>query len=197
MKVTGGKPTADKQPFLRDLDIEVWMSEPDYAHRRGRGAGVVARGAARGPLLRHARLLRGDGAHAHAEPPERARQDLPDHPPERGPGSRARRASCTRATRRRRPKIEVTYKEKGAEKPTDGVARARAHRRDGAGAWCARSCRADRVSEIELQVEAKDDKEATRAVDALDGLVAPAGRRAVHDGAVVRPRRPRGGSPWS
>ena len=29
MKVTGGKPTADKQPFHRDLDVEVWMSEPD------------------------------------------------------------------------------------------------------------------------------------------------------------------------
>jgi hypothetical protein len=29
VKVTGGKPTADKQPFFRDFDLEVWMSEPD------------------------------------------------------------------------------------------------------------------------------------------------------------------------
>src|SRR5205085_2146455 len=30
MKITGNRPTADKQPFHRDLDIEVWMSEPDF-----------------------------------------------------------------------------------------------------------------------------------------------------------------------
>ena len=30
MKITGNRPTADKQPFHRDLDIDVWMSEPDF-----------------------------------------------------------------------------------------------------------------------------------------------------------------------
>src|SRR5437867_566461 len=30
MKISGNRPTADKQPFHRDLDIEVWMSEPDF-----------------------------------------------------------------------------------------------------------------------------------------------------------------------
>jgi hypothetical protein len=30
MKITGNPSDADKQPFHRDLDIEVWMSEPDF-----------------------------------------------------------------------------------------------------------------------------------------------------------------------
>ena len=30
MKVTDNKPMPDKQPFHRDLDVEVWMSEPDF-----------------------------------------------------------------------------------------------------------------------------------------------------------------------
>ena len=30
MKVTDNRPLPDKQPFHRDLDIEVWMSEPDF-----------------------------------------------------------------------------------------------------------------------------------------------------------------------
>jgi hypothetical protein len=30
MKVTENRPLPDKQPFHRDLDVEVWMSEPDY-----------------------------------------------------------------------------------------------------------------------------------------------------------------------
>ena len=30
MKVTENRPMPDKQPFHRDLDVEVWMSEPDF-----------------------------------------------------------------------------------------------------------------------------------------------------------------------
>ena len=30
MKVTDNRPLPDKQPFHRDLDVEVWMSEPDF-----------------------------------------------------------------------------------------------------------------------------------------------------------------------
>ena len=30
MKITENKPLPDKQPFHRDLDVEVWMSEPDF-----------------------------------------------------------------------------------------------------------------------------------------------------------------------
>ena len=30
MKVTENRPLPDKQPFHRDLDVEVWMSEPDF-----------------------------------------------------------------------------------------------------------------------------------------------------------------------
>ena len=57
--------------------------------RRRRGTGLVARGAARGHLLRHARLLLGDGAHADEEPPERAGQGVSDRAP--GPARPARR----------------------------------------------------------------------------------------------------------
>jgi hypothetical protein len=30
MRNTGNRPTADQQPFHRDLDVELWMSEPDF-----------------------------------------------------------------------------------------------------------------------------------------------------------------------
>src|SRR5205807_3406530 len=30
MKVTDGRPTPEKQPFHRDFEIELWMSEPDF-----------------------------------------------------------------------------------------------------------------------------------------------------------------------
>ena len=30
MKLTNNRPTTDAQPFHRDLDVELWMSEPDF-----------------------------------------------------------------------------------------------------------------------------------------------------------------------
>ena len=162
------------------------------ADRHRRGAGLVARGAARGHLLRHARLLRGDGADAHEEPPERAGQGVPHRPPGaagqagRGPGS-LRRQRVDEGEARGHLQGE------GRRQAHRRLARPVADRHDRRRACSARSSRDDRVSEIELQVEAKDDKEATRAVDALDGLVEPAGGRPLQDGALVRPRRSRGG----
>ena len=168
MKVTGGKPTADKQPFLPRLRHRGLDERARLAHRRRRGAGVVARGAARGPLLRDARLLRGDGPHADEEPAERAREDLPDRPSRR-PGKPGQARILYAGNAATKAKIDITYKEKGVEKPTIVSRDLGAHRHDGAAVVRA-VVRDDRVSEFELQVEAKDDKEAARAVDALDGL---------------------------
>src|SRR5262249_45083240 len=68
-----------------------------------------------------------------------------------------------------RPKLEVSYKEKNVDRPTR-ISR-ELTRIDTTPAVVSRAvARIDRVSEIGLEVEAKDDREAARAVDALDAL---------------------------
>ena len=113
MKVTDNRPLPDKQPFHRDLDVEVLDERAGLPHRRGRGAGLVARVAARGSLLRHARFLRRARAHDDAAAAGRARQDLPDHPSRAARASRDRCACCMPATRRREPQLEVALHGEG------------------------------------------------------------------------------------
>src|SRR5206468_6794661 len=68
-----------------------------------------------------------------------------------------------------RPKIEVAFKEKNADRPTHVVRELT--RIDATPALVSRAvARADRLAEIDLDVEAKDDREAARAIDALDAL---------------------------
>ena len=155
----------DKQPFHRDLDIEVLDERARLPDRRGRGAGVVARIAARGPLFRHARFLRRARPHDDAAAAGRARQDLPDHP-SRSAGQagevagalRRQRVDASRSSRSR-------YKEKGVEKPDAAVAASSARsRRRRRGALRA-VVRATRISEIELS-----------DVDARKTIAKPRGR---------------------
>src|SRR5262249_10351847 len=68
-----------------------------------------------------------------------------------------------------RPRLEVTYKEKGVDRPTR-VARDLAKIATTAAIVNRAFARADRVSEIAFEVDAKDDREAARAADAFDAL---------------------------
>ncbi|RPJ77401.1 MAG: hypothetical protein EHM24_00155 [Acidobacteria bacterium] len=169
MKVTGGKPTADKQPFHRDLDVEVWMSEPDY--RVGVDEELISSLEAMHEDLYFVTL---DFFAAMGRTLTRNRLNAPGkifpiiHPSRPGKPGQARILYAGNASTK--AKIDFTYKEKGVEKPVQ-VSRDLG-RIDATAPMVVRAvARADRLSEIELQVEAKDDKEATRAVDALDGLV--------------------------
>ena len=169
MKVTGGKPTADKQPFHRDLDIEVWMSEPDY--RIGVDEELISSLEALHEDLYFVTL---DFFAAMGRTLTRNRLNAPGkifpiiHPARVGTPGQGRILYAGNASTK--AKIDITYKEKGTEKPVQ-VSRDLS-RIDATSPLVVRAvARADRLSEVELQVEAKDDKEATRAVDALDGLV--------------------------
>jgi hypothetical protein len=68
-----------------------------------------------------------------------------------------------------RARIEIAYKEKGQERPTR-VQRDLA-RIEGTPPLAVRTVvKADRVSEIEMQIEPRDDREALRAADMLDNF---------------------------
>ncbi len=169
MKVTGGKPTADKQPFHRDLDVEVWMSEPD--ERIGIDEEMVSSLEA---LHEDIYFVTLDFFSAMGRTLTRNRLNAPGkvfpivHPARPGKPGEARILYAGNASTK--AKLEVTYKETGAASPT--VVSRDLSRIDTTAPRVYRAVtRDDRVSEIELQVEAKDDKEATRAVDALDGLI--------------------------
>jgi len=170
MKVTGGKPTADKQPFHRDLDIEVWMSEPD--ERIGIDEEQVSSLEALHEDLYFVTL---DFFAAMGRTLTENRLNAPGkifpivHPSRTGKAGEARILYAGNASTK--AKLEISYKEKDADKPTV-VSRDLARIDTTPPAVLRAVVREDRVSEIELQVEVKDDKEATRAVDAIDGLVA-------------------------
>ncbi|MBE3135422.1 MAG: hypothetical protein IMZ55_18300, partial [Acidobacteria bacterium] len=168
MKVTGGKPTADKQPFHRDLDVEVWMSEPDF--RLGIDEEQISALEALHEDLYFVTL---DFFNAMGRTLVRQRLSAPGkvlpiiHPNRPGKPGQARILYAGNASTK--VKLEVSYKEKGTEKPTQ-VSRDLS-RIDATAPTVVRAIvRADRVSELELLVEAANDKEAARAADALDGL---------------------------
>jgi hypothetical protein len=168
MKVTGGKPTADKQPFHRDLDVEVWMSEPDY--RIGVDEELVSSLEALHEDLYFVTL---DFFAAMGRTLTRNRLNAPGkifpivHPNRAGKAGQARVLYAGNAATK--AKIDVAYQEKGADKPVS-VSRDLGRIDTTPPAVVRAVVTADRVKEIELQVEARDDKEASRAVDAIDGL---------------------------
>jgi hypothetical protein len=169
MKVTGGKPTADKQPFHRDLDIEVWMSEPD--EKIGIDEELVSSLEA---LHEDVYFVTLDFFAAMGRTLTKNRLNAPGkvfpiiHPTRAGKPGEARILYAGNASTK--AKLEVSYKEKDAASPT--VVSRDLSRIDTTPPQVVRAvARNDRLSEIELQVDAKDDKEATRAVDAVDSLV--------------------------
>ena len=168
MKVTGGKPTADKQPFFRDLDIEVSMSEPDEAIRVDEE--LVSSLEALHEDLYFVTL---DFFGAMGRTITKNRLNAPGkvfpivHPSRTGKPGEARILYAGNASAK--PRVEITYKEKGADSPAT-ISRELSRIDTTAPRVVRAVARDEAVSEIELQVEAKDDKEAARAVDAVDRL---------------------------
>ena len=168
MKVTDNRPLPEKQPFHRDLDIEVWMSEPDF--RIGIDEERVSSLEALHEDLYFVTL---DFFDALGRTTTRRRLAAPGkifpiiHPDRPGKPGEVRVHYAGNASTR--PKIEIAYKEKNVERPTRMMRELT--RIDATPAFVSRAvARADRLAEVGLDVEAKDDREAARAVDALDAL---------------------------
>jgi hypothetical protein len=168
MKVTENRPLPDKQPFHRDLDIEVWMSEPDF--RTGIDEELISSLEAIHEDLYFVTL---DFFDALGRTTTKRRLAAPGkiypiiHPERAGKPGQVKVHYAGNASTK--PKLEIAYKEKNVERPTR-IARDLT-RIDTTAAVVSRAvARADRVVEIQVDVEAKDDREAARAVDALDAL---------------------------
>src|SRR6185295_814707 len=115
--ITGNRPTADKQPFHRDLDIEVWMSEPDF--RIGVDEEQVSSLESLHEDLYFVTL---DFYRALGRTTTQATLSAPGkilpiiHAERRGQAGESRVVYAANAAPRAR--LEVSYKEKGVEKPT-------------------------------------------------------------------------------
>ncbi|MBI4472129.1 MAG: hypothetical protein HY646_05635, partial [Acidobacteria bacterium] len=169
MKTTDNRPLPEKQPFHRDLDIEVWMSEPDF--RIGVDEELVSSIEALHEDLYFVTL---DFFDALGRTTTRRRLAAPGkifpimYPSRTGQAGQSRILYSGNASAK--PKIEISYKEKGVEKPVR-IERELTKIDTSAAVALRAVVRADGVSEIELRIEAKDDREAVRAVDALEALV--------------------------
>ena len=170
MKVTDNRPMPDKQPFHRDLDVEVWMSEPDF--RIGVDEEQVS---ALESLHEDLYFVTLDFFDALGRTTTKRRLAAPGkifpiiHPDQPGKPGKVHILYAGNASAK--PKLDISYTEKDAPKPT------RVSRELGKIDLTAPQvmrvvARANGVSELELQTEAKDDREAARAADALDSLKA-------------------------
>jgi hypothetical protein len=168
MKTTGNRPLPDKQPFHRDLDIEVWMSEPDFS--LGLDQELISSLEALHEDLYFVTL---DFFDALGRTTTQRRLAAPGkifpiiHPNRPGQAGQARILYSGNASAK--PKMEISYKKKGVDKPVR-IDRELTKIDTSAPAVLRTIVTADRVTEVEVQAEAKDDKEASRAVDALDAL---------------------------
>jgi hypothetical protein len=168
MKVTENRPLPDKQPFHRDLDVEIRMSEPDF--RIGVDEELISSLESLHEDLYFVTL---DFFDALGRTTVRRRLAAPGkifpivHPDRPGKPGQVRILYAGNASAR--PRLEIAYREEGNEKP-GRIARDLARVDATPPAVVRAVVKADRVSELELQVEAKDDREAARAADALDAL---------------------------
>jgi hypothetical protein len=168
MKVTENRPLPDKQPFHRDLDVTVRMSEPDF--RIGVDEELVSSLESLHEDLYFVTL---DFFDALGRTTTRRRLAAPGkifpviHPERRGkPGTVHVLYAGNAATK---PQLEVRHGSKGVEKP-ETIRRDLAKIEASPAQALRVAVRADAVKEIELTVEAKDDREAARAADAFDAL---------------------------
>jgi len=170
MKITGNRPTADKQPFHRDLDMEVWMSEPDF--RIGVDEEQVSSLESLHEDLYFVTLdfFNAIGRNTTGSPRLAAPGKVFPiiHPARDGKAGQARILYAGNASTKAR--IDISYKEKGVERPTR-VSRDLTRIDTSAPLVVRTVVGADRVSEIELQTEPKDDREGLRAADVLENLV--------------------------
>ena len=168
MKVTDNRPMPDKQPFHRDLDVDVQMSEPDF--RIGVDEEIVSSLESLHEDLYFVTL---DFFDALGRTTTRRRLAAPGkifpiiHPERRGkPGTVHVLYAGNRSPR---PQLEIRYAEGGGKKPE--TVRRELGKIDTTPPQALRAVvRSDAISEIELQVDAKDDREAARAADALDAI---------------------------
>src|SRR5436190_4747774 len=117
MKVTDNRPLPDKQPFHRDLDIEVWMSEPDF--QTGVDQELVSSLEALHEDLYFVTL---DFFDALGRTTTRRRLAAPGkifpiiHPERRGqPGEVKVHYAGNASTK---PRMEIAYREKNVDRPT-------------------------------------------------------------------------------
>jgi hypothetical protein len=168
MKVTEGRPTPDKQPFHRDLDIEVWMSEPDF--RIGIDEEQVSSLESLHEDLYFVTL---DFFDALGRTTTKRRLPAPGkilpiiHPDRAGQAGHARVLYAANAAAK--PRVELVYREKGASRPTR-LARELTRIDTSAPAALRSVVRADGVRDVQLATEAHDDREALRAVGAIEAL---------------------------
>jgi hypothetical protein len=168
MRVTDNRPTPAKQPFHRDLDVEVRMSEPDF--RIGVDEELVSSLESLHEDLYFVTL---DFFDAIGRTTTRQRLAGPGkifpiiHPERRGQAGTVRVLYAGNASTQSR--LEVSYREQGIEKP-GRVTRDLTRVESSAPTVVRAVVRRDGVSELELHVEPRDDREAARAVDALDAL---------------------------
>lgn len=169
MKLTNNRPTADAQPFHRDLDIELWMSEPDF--RIGVDEEQVSALESLHEDLYFVTLdfYAAMGRNA----PGRPRLSAPGkifpiiHPERRGQAGEVRVLYAANAAPRAR--VEITYKEKGVEKPTK-VTRDLTAIPVGEPAVRRAIVTGDHVRELQVDLAPASDADATRAVDLLDTM---------------------------
>ena len=154
MKVTDNRPLPDKQPFHRDLDVEVWMSEPDF--RIGVDEELVSSLEALHEDLYFVTLA--SSMRSAARPPGGGWRR-----PARsfrsfiriGPASPARSGCTTPATRRRSRRSRSPTKRR--RRTSDArLSRPGEDRDHGCRGRARRGARGP-VSELSLDVEAKDD----------------------------------------
>ena len=168
MKVAENRPTPAKQPFFRDLDVEVWMSEPDF--RIGVDEELISSLESLHEDLYFVTL---DFFDALGRTTVKQRLAGPGkifpiiHPERRGRAGQVHILYAGNAATK--PALEIRYTEKGATSP-ERVNRDLGKIDTTAPSALRSVVRADGVSEAELQVEAKDDQQAARAADALDSL---------------------------
>lgn len=168
MKVTDNRPLPEKQPFHRDLDVEVWMSEPDF--RIGVDEEIVS---ALESLHEDLYFVTLDFFDALGRTTTRRRLAAPGkifpiiHPERRGkPGTVHVRYAGNAATK---PQLEVRVGESAGAKP-ETIRRDLTKIETTPPQALRVVARADGLSEIELHVDARDDREAARAADTLDAL---------------------------
>lgn len=167
MRTTGNRPTADKQPYHRDFNIEVWMSEPDFR------IGVDEEQVSSLESLHediYFDTLDFFVALGRTVSPSSARLNAPGpvlpiiHPSREGRGASAHIVYAGNAAPRAR--LEITYKEKDQPRPTHIQRDLTAI--EGTPPIPVRAVvTADGVSEIELQSRPRDDREALRAADMI------------------------------
>jgi murein tripeptide amidase MpaA len=168
MKVTDGRPTPDKQPFHRDLNVEVWMSEPDF--RIGIDEEQVSSLESLHEDLYFVTL---DFFDAMGRTTTRRRLAAPGsilpimHAERAGQAGHARVLYADNVAPR--PRIDVVYKEKGSAR-TARISRDVGRIEAGPVVAERGVVRSTGVRGLEVATEVGDDSQVLRAVGAIDAL---------------------------